>query len=539
MRVWLYSRLSRDEDDELNSLKNQQNIIREYAEKNCYTIVGESFDDNVSGMHFNREGVNKIYEAVESKLIDAVIVKDMSRLGRHKTQTALFIDYLRENDVKVLSVTENLDTSNENDDLIIGFKGLFNDMYARDISRKVRAGIEQKQKTTGLICQVPMGYYKDKNTGELIIMDEPAEIVRKIFQLYLDGYGLKNIAHILNENGDKPPRYYQLKYNNKKIGFNKPEITYRFLWEGTAVKRILQNEFYAGTLVNHISYTNKNNHVRKSLPPEEYIRHENAVPPLISMDDFQKVYQLLERKKKENVRASKKPFHRYTGLIKCGDCGSIFTCKTRYWKGKPPRYEYVCNSYHRYGVENCTSHRINESTLDCLVYDELRNILRYATKQFENIDAQMKKWLRQKGSTNQSISILKEQLSQRKSDQQNILLEKIHDPQRADVYTEMLETCEADIEKLSKRISELENIGDTIKSRKAEIKSSIDVMQKIIDEGAISNTDLRMLIDEIKIFEVDGKLDVKITFNGKLRRHIDIYDNGDIVDRAMEHWIIE
>ena len=97
MKVWLYSRLSRDEDDELNSLKNQQSIIREYAEKNCYTIVGESFDDNVSGMHFNREGINKIYETVESKLIDAVIVKDMSRLGRHKTQTALFIDYLREN----------------------------------------------------------------------------------------------------------------------------------------------------------------------------------------------------------------------------------------------------------------------------------------------------------------------------------------------------------------------------------------------------------------------------------------------------------
>lgn len=530
MRVWLYSRLSRDEDDELNSLKNQQNIIREYAEKNCYTIVGESFDDNVSGMHFNREGINKIYEAVESKLIDAVIVKDMSRLGRHKTQTALFIDYLRENDVKVLSVTENLDTSNENDDLIIGFKGLFNDMYARDISRKVRAGIEQKQKTTGLICQVPMGYYKDKNTGELIIMDEPAEIVRKIFQLYLDGYGLKNIAHILNENGDKPPRYYQLKYNNKKIGFNKPEITYRFLWEGTAVKRILQNEFYAGTLVNHISYTNKNNHVRKSLPPEEYIRHENAVPPLISMDDFQKVQQLLESKKKENVRASQKPFHRYTGLIKCGDCGSIFSCKTRYWKDKPPRYEYVCNSYHRYGVENCTSHRINESTLDCLVYDELRNILSYATKQFENIDAQIKKWLRQKGSTNQSISILKEQLSQRKSDQQNILLEKIRDPQRAEIYTQMLVACETDIDKLSKQISELENIGDTIKSRKAEIKSSIDVMQKIIDEGAISNTDLRMLINEIKIFEVDGKLDVKITFNGKFKDHTLKYDEGEILN---------
>ena len=128
LRVWLYSRLSRDEDVELHSLTNQQNILREYAMKNGYEVVGESADDNISGMHFNREGINKIYEAVEEKMIDAVIVKDLSRLGRHRTQTALFIDFLRENDVKVLSVTENIDTSNEDDELMIGFKEIFNDM---------------------------------------------------------------------------------------------------------------------------------------------------------------------------------------------------------------------------------------------------------------------------------------------------------------------------------------------------------------------------------------------------------------------------
>lgn len=122
MRAWLYYRLSRDEDKELNSLTNQKNILVEYAENNGYTVVGESFDDNVSGMHFNREGIEKIYDEVEKKTIDAVIVKDLSRLGRHKTQTALFIDYLREHDVRVLSVTENIDTSNEDDELMVGFK---------------------------------------------------------------------------------------------------------------------------------------------------------------------------------------------------------------------------------------------------------------------------------------------------------------------------------------------------------------------------------------------------------------------------------
>ena len=182
MRIWLYARLSRDEDAELNSLTNQQNILREYAEKNGYTIVGESSDDNISGMHFNRPGINEIYDAVEKKLIDAVVVKDLSRLGRHRTQTALFIDYLRETDVRVLSVTENIDTSNEDDDLIVGFKGIFNDMYARDISKKIRAGYTQKQKE-GLVLIPPMGYYKDKNTGEVVILQEAANIVKRIFKM--------------------------------------------------------------------------------------------------------------------------------------------------------------------------------------------------------------------------------------------------------------------------------------------------------------------------------------------------------------------
>ena len=530
MRVWLYARLSRDEDDELNSLTNQQNIIREYAEKNNYTVVGESFDDNVSGMHFNREGINKIYEAVENKSIDAVIVKDMSRLGRHKTQTALFIDYLRENSVKVLSVTENLDTSNENDDLIIGFKGLFNDMYARDISRKVRAGFLQKQKE-GLVMIPPMGYFKDKNTKEIIIMEEPANIVRRIFQMYLDGYGLKAIANQLNSEGIKTPSYYQQKYIGKGIPYTKPEITSRYLWEGTAVKRILQNEFYTGTVVCHQSYTSKINHIRKDLPAEEHFRHENFVPAIIDKDVFGKVQFLLENKKHNNVRASSnRPYHRYTGLIKCGDCGSSFSCKTRKFRDREPYYEYVCNSYHRYGKEHCSPHRIKESILDKIIYDELLVLRNNALENFKQIDAKLNTWQRNKSLTQNNIALLNEQLSQRKSDQQEILLERLRDKERADIYTQMLEKCESDIDSLSKRIAELEDMDATIKKRKAEISSSIEIFNKIIDEGTISDSDLRMLIDKIEISEKDNKLDIKIILNGKFNEHSLNYDKIEMLN---------
>ncbi len=524
MRVWLYARLSRDEDDELNSLTNQQNIIREYSEKNNYTVVGESFDDNVSGMHFNREGINKIYEVVENKLIDAVIVKDMSRLGRHKTQTALFIDYLRENDVKVLSVTENLDTSNENDDLIIGFKGLFNDMYARDISRKVRAGFLQKQKE-GLVMIPPMGYFKDKNTGEILIMEEPANIVRRIFQMYLDGYGLKNIAHKLNDECLKAPAYYQLKYLDKHQGYNKPEITTRYLWNGTAVKRALTNEFYCGNLVNHKYMLDKINRQRKTYSVDEQIRHENAVPAIVSKEDYDKVQILLESKKRDNVRATfDKPYHRYTGLIKCADCGSSFSCKIRKWKGKPDRIEYVCNSYHRYGKEHCSPHRINETVLDEIVYSELLNIREHAQENFRQIDAKLSLWKQNKTLNQNNIALLNEQLSQRKSDQQEILLERLRDKERADVYTQMLEKCESDIDTLSKRIAELEDMDATIKKRKSEISNSIEIFNKIIDEGIISDSDLRMLVDKIEISEQDDKLNINIILNGKFKEHTLNYD---------------
>ena len=198
MRVWLYYRLSRDEDDELNSLKNQRSIIESYALSNGHTIVGESFDDNVSGMHFNRAGIEKIYEAVEAGVMDAIVVKDLSRLGRHRTQTALFIDFLRENHIRVLSATEGIDTFNENDDLIIGFKGLVNDFYARDGSRRVRTGYRQKQKA-GIVITPPFGYFKDKNTNRVEIVPEAAEAIRLIFDRYLGQHRTNAAIRIIQQ----------------------------------------------------------------------------------------------------------------------------------------------------------------------------------------------------------------------------------------------------------------------------------------------------------------------------------------------------
>ena len=334
MRAWLYYRLSRDEDEEMNSLQNQRQILIDYAEQNGYEIVGESFDDNVSGMTFNRKSLGELENAVDEGKIDVVLVKDLSR---------------------VYSVTEGIDSTNENDDLMIGFKQIFNDFYAKDISK----GIRQKQKS-GLVVNLPMGYYKDRNTNEILINETAADIVREIFQKYIDGYGLTTIARNLNKRGIKSSEYF----SHRRISSQRTALCKKFLWAQTSVKRILENEIYTGTLVNHKTITSKIYKTKSVVPEDEQYKHENFLPAIVDKQTFTQVQKLLESRQKSNVRASNgRAIHRYCGLIKCAECGAILIAKRRQWK-ETEWVEYTCNSHHRYGKEYCTPHRIHESQLD-------------------------------------------------------------------------------------------------------------------------------------------------------------------------------
>ncbi len=371
MRVWLYYRLSRDEDEELNSLMNQRSIIEGYALRNGHTIVGESFDDNVSGMHFDRDGIEQLTQAVDAGLIDAVIVKDLSRLGRHRTQTALYIDYLRQNHVRVPSATENIDTFNEADDLVIGFKGLMNDFYARDGSRRVTTGYRQKQKA-GIVITPPFGYFKDKNTNQVEIVPEAAETIHLIFASYVGGMGLKAIARMLNEEKHKTPSQMQLELLGKRMPDRlEKEIKKKYLWDATMVSRILRDESYAGTLICHKSERNKINKTFRFTEASEQFRHENYLPSIITKEMWEQVQELMDMRKKDNVRAgSGQTIHRYSGLIVCGDCGRAFVGKTIQNKNSA-RTEYWCSTYLRYGKEHCGSHAIREEYLDDIIRAEL------------------------------------------------------------------------------------------------------------------------------------------------------------------------
>ena len=532
MKVWLYYRLSRDEDEELNSLNNQRKIIYNFAVSNGHEVVGESFDDNVSGMHFNREGIDKIYEVVEAGKIEAIIVKDLSRLGRHRTQTALFIDYLRERNVRVLSATENIDTFNENDDLIIGFKGLVNDFYARDGSRRVRTGYRQKQKE-GIVTIPPFGYFKDKNTKKVVIVEEAAETVRMIFSAYIGGSGMKAIARTLNEQRRKTPALMQMELLNKRLPNTQDGILKKYLWDATMVGRILKDESYIGTLICHKSERNKINKTFRFTNPEEQFRHENYLPMIVTRETWELAQTLLAERKAKNTRAgTNKGILRYGGLLRCQDCGRTFIGKRIKLKDGE-RVVYVCDTYHRYGKEHCSSHMVDEEALDRLISAELLRTKELYEENWSRLEWFIEKWTPEASMASAKISKLQEHILLLEEEVEVILMERIRDKANAERYDRMIAKREEQIAEAKKQIEELQNISEMLRSRQARLKRDISLIDDILQDGKMSEAHLKMLVEKILVHEEDGKLDLEIRLKAPFRDHLDIFENGEQTDSIL------
>ena len=513
MKAWLYYRLSRDEDAEMNSLQNQRQILVDYAEQNGYEITGESFDDNVSGMTFERKGLHQIELAVEDGKIDILLVKDLSRLGRHRTRTALFIDYLRENNVRVYSVTEGIDSSNENDDMIIGFKQLVNDFYAKDIGKKVRAGIRQKQKT-GMPVNLPMGYYKDKFTGEILVDETAAAIVKEIFEKFFAGYGLTTIAKDFNRRGIKSPEYF----SHRKVGAQRTQICKKFLWVQTTVKRIIQNEAYTGTLVNHKTVTSKIYKTVDVIPPEEQYHHENFMPAIIDRETFEQAQILLKSRQSTQVRAKfGSVIHRYCGMIKCAECGASLIAKKRTVAGHS-WVEYTCNSNHRYGNEYCTAHTIREPQLDEIIHTELAMLRQEILDSSQKYDEIVKDWNKKKPKYDKMIKEYSQKIVTLNGQIEELIMERIGDREHAKVYNSMIEKREAEIAELRQKIEDCRKFDELSKKRRDELMSTAELLDEVLLEPYISDANMRLLVRKINVHEnEDGSLDVTIEFNGDFK----------------------
>ena len=327
-------------------------------------------------------------------------------------QTALFIDYLRQCGVAVISVTEGLNTLDDGDDLIIGVRQIMNDYYAKDIGNKIRHGYRQKQKE-GLVITPPFGYWKDRNTGRIRLHPEASVTVQIIYELYCQGLGQKEITRRLNAMQRKTPKQLRDERQGKAGG-----KAYR--WTYQSVKNVLSDESYTGVLINH--QTETHNRTVTDVPKTEQYRHESFYPVIIQPKEWRLVQSLL--------KANARPYrgntasHRYAGLLTCGDCGSTFVPRIRTWNGNR-RVEYLCKSYMHHGKNFCPSHRIRETELDARVQQYAEAVRNQWIAEQADLQRLHRKWSLKQPALDKAIAQLKEEIRQHEEEIDELLMLRI------------------------------------------------------------------------------------------------------------------
>lgn len=325
MPVLIYARLSRDEDKS-DSIFNQIALCRDFVEKgNLGGIVGEYFDDNVSGTAFKREGLDKIKECVEAGFSGVVVVKDLSRLGRSNAKTLLLIDWFEERGVRIITVDGKYDSHRDNE--MLGIETWYNEKYVRDISNKTRYAIKQLQLSGDYGAPKCYGYRKADNGKILIVNPREAMVVQMIFQMFIAGNTKTEIVNYLNDSKLSPPK-------------NMPNSK----WYVATISNILNNQTYLGrtVLAKNNKHSYRNNKIEKN-PPEKWIVHHNTHQPIIEEEVFIKAQELI--KKYHSKSLSKNRLNRIIeSKMVCGYCGE---------KMYRNRGGYICSCYSRYGKQMC------------------------------------------------------------------------------------------------------------------------------------------------------------------------------------------
>ena len=360
--VAAYLRLSKEDNEniESNSIVNQRELIEQYiSNKDDLQIVDYYIDDGYSGTNFNRPGFRRLLQDMKNKKINCIIVKDLYRFARSHIEADMYFENIFPSlNIRFISVIENID-SFENpdsmDNLIVPFKNLLNDAYAKDISKKVKSALLTKRLNGEFIgTSATYGYLKNpKDKHKLIIDEEASKNVIKIFNDIIEGKIASEIANELNSNNVLTPASYKIKNNNIEVDKK---------WNVKMINVILQNRVYTGDLIQGKKKVESyRTHKLITTNKDEWIIVENNHEPIISKEEFDEVQEILNKNKSARSNKEKDLFYRF---LKCSDCGESFTLR------RVKNYEYYhCTSYVR--NESCTSHSIRKDKLVELVIEEI------------------------------------------------------------------------------------------------------------------------------------------------------------------------
>ncbi len=372
----LYCRLSQEDalDGDSNSIINQKAILSKYADDNNYPSPQFYIDDGWSGTNFERPSFKEMIKDIEDGKVKTVVVKDMSRLGRDYLKVGYFSEiFFPDNDVRLIAINDGVDSFKGDNDFT-PFRNLFNDFYAKDTSKKIRAVFKSKGMSGEHLGQPIFGYMKNPDNKKQWIIDEPAaEVVRKIFDLCINGKGPMQIAKILKEEKILTTTSYHLQ----KAGKSLPDNPYD--WASQSVIQILGKMEYIGCTANFKTYT-KSYKLKKKLdnPKENWAIFYDTQEPIISKEHWERVQELRQNKRR-NTKTNKQGL--FSGLIFCADCGSklhFATCKR--FDGTQDHYR--CSRY-KSNTGDCSAHYIREETLQKIV---LSQIFEVTTMMYDNAD---------------------------------------------------------------------------------------------------------------------------------------------------------
>ncbi len=506
-----YVRLSKD-DDKRNyaSIENQKLIIRQYAAEHHVVIDRWYEDDGISGYVLDRPGLRRLLADLDTE-IDAVYVKDFSRLGRHNAKILLLLDEFQERGKRLVAVDDNYDNAESDDDLI-GIKTWFNERYVKDVSKKIRRVIGAKQKDGSLVTLPPFGYCRtEEKSGRLEIVPQEAAVIREIFSLYIGGCGYRKLAAYLNQTQTPTPSAARRErmLSDGKIS-RRPAAA---AWSGAMVKEILGNDFYTGVLRLHKRERVAVHGKDLRVPKEDHILFENHHPPVVSRETYNLVQEIKSKRIKSGYKGSSGPWSAAADLsplgscLFCKSCGHKMTRVTRRQNGRERNY-YICSLYNSKGREYCAKpHLIEEERLtdDLLRFlTACQNALRPALEDLDLSHLQDRPEM-----AGRNIPGIPEQLIQAEKQLNVLISQKIRDiarhPDAADILSQGYDTLQQalseKIRRLRQQLAETAGPEPDHKPAPQTPPSAWDHISQRFSNGRIGRAEAELLIERIEVDE--------------------------------------
>ena len=509
--AFLYERLSRDDnmDGESYSIGNQKKLLIKVAKEKGYTNLVHFFDDGISGVTMDRPGFADMIQQLEQGKAAAVFVKDLSRLGRNYIEVGrLTEEFFPNHDIRLVAVSDNIDTD-EGENELAPIRNLFNEWYARDISKKRRISNKIKGNAGEPMGQPPYGYIKDpENPKRWIVDEEAARVVRRIYRMTLEGVGTEQIAAKLEEDGVLTPRAY---WHSK--GINRPGKVKDLPpthWNSSSVIKMLSVQEYCGDILNFKTYSKSyKNKKRLENDRENWAIFKDVHEPIIERAVFEQVQQKRGKMRKRQAKDGERSM--FSGLLVCADCGS--NLHFHFNQGNPEIKYFNCSNYKGNRGTCGSTHYVRVDFLEQVVLGEIRRLTKYAGLYEDDFLKEVIGHSRQAEETERRLKekALKSLLA--RDDELDGLFERIYEDNVSgklsdDRFAKMSRRYEEEQKELSEKIKKLRSEIEKQSSRAASTDMFVSIVRKYTRARKLTPRMLNELIEKIEVYnaeKIDGE----------------------------------